>query len=190
MQMSKVVNRLTVCVLSAAMVIVGVPVDTVFAGCPGANDSYGPCSDTGATTDTGGPGWCGGCTNLFVVFVGGKCDGTGEGAFDCNGCSKSPGVCTQKFTKTTRGSVAVAACYVSYLSCIGLTGAGAATCGAFCAGACAVGTPPVQAACAGACAAVCGAAGASACSCLYDECTTDCSPTGEPECFGNVGTCS
>ena len=176
-------------IMSAALLMSGVQIEA--GGCSGANNAYGPCSDTGATTDSGGPGWAGACDDMFLVFVGGNCSGgAGSGGFNCTDCTVQPKTMMQKFASSSVGSVQVAACYASWVVCCS---AGAGACGAACTAACSpsVFTTPVgMAACLAACGAACAAPGASFCNLLYDTCTKQCLPVGNPVPSGNLSTCT
>ncbi len=180
-------------VLSASMLLAGVPARTISAGvCGGNNDAYGPCSDPGKYIDSGtGDGWCGACGGLTTVYVGGNCSGgAGEGAFDCNNCMTNWKTSRQAYTSTPVGPVSVAACFIGWDACFAAGTVGTATCGAFCASVCTVGSPPVMAACALACTAACGGAASSACDCMYDECVEVCEPSGAPVQTGSSSACN
>ena len=147
-------NRFLAYLMSASIALFP-SVPTFAITCPGANDAYGPCSDTGGTTSTGGNGWCGACTALVTVYIGGNCSGgAGSGAFNCNDCATSWKTHSQPYTSTPRGAIATAACYSAWLACLA--------------------TPTA----------------ASACTCIYNDCSTSCTATGAPTMTGSDSACS
>ena len=187
------VRRCLAYALTVSMMLAGVATRLALAGvCGGDNDAYGPCSDKGTYVSSGtGDGWCGACGDLTKVYVGGNCaGGNGEGAFDCNDCETNWKTTLQAYTSTPVDPVSVAACWIGWDACIAVGAVGTVSCGAFCAGVCTAGTPPVMAACAFACTAACGGAASSACDCMYAECVEVCEPSGAPVQTGSSIACN
>ena len=181
------------CGLSVMMLIISVPVRAYpqsFAGCAGTADEYGPCSDTGATTTTGGGTFCGSCSTLTVTFAEAGCGGVeppnGYGVKDCIDCTVSPKSVSQAHANVSVGSIMYAACYASYLSCqVGQT----AGCTAGCLTVCPT-TGPYVAACIASCEAACvGVAGNDFCNCTFQGCANDCLPSGPVTMAGDVTRC-
>lgn len=173
-----------VLLLCAAFLATSVPTMHALGACPGPNDAFGPCSDTGATTSTGGGTFCGGCANVVIVSVGGNCGGgvAGTGPFDCNNCVTQPKTLTQPHVNTPVGALVYAGCYGSYLLCVS---GGGALCGAGCATLCGANPP-----CVAACIAACATPGRDFCNCAFDGCANDCLPVGAPILVGNLSTCN
>jgi len=194
MRMSKRVRVLWVWGLFVIVVVVGMPTTPTFAEpCPGnTNDAFGPCSDPGTWIVTGGDGYCGACSDEVRTYVGGACAGgtAGEGAFDCNDCTKVPKTILQNYSSTPAGSAEVFACFLVWEACIAADIAASLAGGIGCAAACGLFYPPGSPYCAGFCGGFIAINGAELCECLYDECIETCDPVGNPVQNSTASSCA
>ncbi len=177
--------------LCVVLVVIFSPLSTVDTrACPGENDGYGPCSDTGATVTTGGSNFCGGCSDLVTVIVGGNCGGgAGSGAFDCNDCREAPQTIITPQSSQYLGVIQSVLC-ASIIYYCQLSGGG--NCETHCAQQC-NGRPNIED-CTSSCVDLCeedypSGGGGDGCNCFVYDCENDCVQSGAPILSGEASRC-